>query len=614
MTGPARAAHVIKRVKGCAGYPVDVVAFDTETLPEDDGETQALRIGWAIYKRMDQGTYDKKFFRRRKTFWDFVVSKARPGRVLWLVAHNIGFDLSVLKFQQAMTRRGWVLDPEESVMPDAGGGPLYLQWRKGSLVIRMQNLANWYGMTKLANIGEAIGLAKGSVEFDTEDEEELSRYCFRDTEIVMEAVEYWTRFAKEHDLGPCKMTLAGQSFATWRHRFMNNSVFLHDNEGALRLERDSYLGARTEAFFIGRADCTVLWHKVDVNSLYPSIMLKLPVPVKMIGHYHAENYLGDPIRAVKKELKNGRGIIARVVIETDKTCAPILKDSKLMYVVGNFQATLTTPELVKCLEMGVVQEIVEWSVYEMAVIFKDYVECFYRLRKEYKSHGNVIFDMICKLLLNSLYGKFGQYTYSWEDAPPELEMAEQGYLDAMDIEGNEFHLRRLGDVTQIRSETKHEAYNGSPAIAAHITAYARVRITELMEAAGEPEVLYMDTDSLFTTPLGYQRLLEAGEIDDSTLGKMKLEDTSYIVRIYGLKYYKFGTDAIKIKGVRKDAEKIGKYKYRQDQFQGWSGRMRAGNPDKVKVSKIIKVVKPGYNKAIVLGNGRTTPFRVAVIS
>lgn len=58
-------------------------------------------------------------------------------------------------------------------------------------------------------------------------------------------------------------------------------------------------------------------------------------------------------------------------------------------------------------------EVIEGVLFERGNIFKKYVETLYKLRKSFKKEDPK--NLICKLLLNSLYGKFGMnpHLHDW---------------------------------------------------------------------------------------------------------------------------------------------------------------------------------------------------------
>ncbi|GAH70759.1 unnamed protein product, partial [marine sediment metagenome] len=74
-----------------------------------------------------------------------------------------------------------------------------------------------------------------------------------------------------------------------------------------------------------------------------------------------------------------------------------------------------------------------------------------------------------------------------------------------------------------------------------------------------------------------------------------------------LKDYALG-EIIKIKGIRKDAERLNDHTYKQDQFIGFQGKLRRGKLDEVIIKKVIKHLSRIYNKGIVLPDGQVKPL------
>lgn len=145
--------------------------------------------------------------------------------------------------------------------------------------------------------------------------------------------------------------------------------------------------------------------------------------------------------------------------------------------------------------------------------FKDYVELFYRLRKE--DEGN---NTIFKLLLNSLYGKFGQ-----------KEKRDVKYINSTKKEKPK-NIVNFGNIFVSTFEEGTEFYNLGTLrldIAGKITELARLKmgdyINQIRKSYGLQSVIYTDTDSIIT----YANL-EKDEnlkhlIDDNKLGLLSNE-------------------------------------------------------------------------------------------
>ncbi|GAH80478.1 unnamed protein product, partial [marine sediment metagenome] len=183
-------------------------------------------------------------------------------------------------------------------------------------------------------------------------------------------------------------------------------IYIHNNEQAIELERNSYRGGRTECFYLGELKDDN-YYIVDVNSLYPFVMRNNLYPVKYVKIY------GKMCRKMLSDALNTSSIIAKVLIDTDEPVYAVRR-GRTVFPVGRFWVTLTTPELLYAIEHNHLIKVERAVIYEQANIFKSYVDRFYRLRQEFKSAGVAEYEELCKKMLNSLYGKFGQKAEVWE--------------------------------------------------------------------------------------------------------------------------------------------------------------------------------------------------------
>jgi len=133
--------------------------------------------------------------------------------------------------------------------------------------------------------------------------------------------------------------------------------------------------------------------------------------------------------------------------------------------------------------------------------FKGYVGELYSLRKKYKSENNSM-ELVVKLLLNSLYGKFGQKFIGRDNwIPANISMEELDKLDKVERVGDFFCVKKTSDPSCFCI----------PIWASYTTAYAR---DKLFSYIIETDPYYCDTDSIITD----KELPESSE-----LGEMKLE-------------------------------------------------------------------------------------------
>ncbi|GAH53123.1 unnamed protein product, partial [marine sediment metagenome] len=150
-----------------------------------------------------------------------------------------------------------------------------------------------------------------------------------------------------------------------------------------------------------------------------------------------------------------------------------------------------------------------------------------------------------------------------------------------------------------------ESFDSFPAIAAHVTAYARMYLWSLMQQAGYGNYFYCDTDSLIVNEDGLCKLDEL--ITPNKLGGLKKENIAQSVSIRGLKDYTFGIKNV-VKGIRKNAIEVSKGVFQQEQWPSFRGLLRSGEPDTYTVGTTTKHLNREYTKGEVSPDGVVTPF------
>jgi hypothetical protein len=296
-------------------------------------------------------------------------------------------------------------------------------------------------------------------------------------------------------------------------------------------------------------------------------------------------------------------VIAKVRLETDEPCYAV-KMERTLFPIGNFVTALCTPELKYALEHGHITEILECFVYEQANIFTSYVDTMYRLRRDFAATGVGEYEKLCKVLLNSLYGKFGQKAENWvkigsaPDAPDREELI---------FYNNPRHVMRLryllGDIFELKGYS--ESFDSFPAIAAHVTAYARMYLWSLMQQCGIGNYFYCDTDSLIVNETGLSNL--SGLMSDTELGMLKVQERFSHLVIHGLKDYEAGVKVV-VKGVRKNAKKVSDGVYEQQSWPTFKGILKSGDANIYTVGNVTKHLSREYTKGIVTETGRIEPF------
>lgn len=591
-----RRPHYLK-LNNSSEYPRHCIWFDTETTPVQVGPAEVkhvLKFGWACYRRRARGHKWSKpqwfKFTDLHSFWTWVDHNVSKKECITMFAHNGSFDLPVLDAFNWLQDEEWKLKAAVIESP-----PIILKWHKEGRSIKFIDTLNIWRMS-LAAIGESIGLPKLDMPGEWVDEKLDDDYCIRDVEIIMKATLRWFDFLREHDLGGFAPTLASQAVRAYRHRFMKHKILIDDNEDALEMAREAYHGGRTECFYIG--ETTTPLYQLDINSQYPNVMNSCMMPTKLIGVFKRVKHL-----ELHKLLKT-HAVIAEVKIDTKEPVYSQYTGGKLIFPVGTFDAVLSTPEILYALEHGHVVSIDKVAIYEQAVIFKEYVEYFYKLRQHYKDDNNKSSASMAKNLLTNLYGKFGQRGRVYETIEQNDSKSISTWTEIDADTKQVIKYRQFAGMVQELIE-EPESRDSHPAIAAHVTAYARIQMWNIYKQAGLKNCYYSDTDCVVVNKKGYDNL--ADKLDDKQLGMLKLEQQISYANIRGAKDYTFDSTE-RVKGVRKSALWLDTNVVQQEQWAGLRGLMMKGDLTAPTTKTIIKHLKRTYTKGTVLHNGRVKPF------
>ena len=476
MSSINRKCHALIREKTLA-IPRHLLFFDTETSQEvlENGSIrQTLKLGWACYYRRGYNRNHEQFewcyFENAVDFWLFVYKHVERKRKLWVLARNLVFDFTIVEGWKHLRPHGFKL----KFFHNSGTCSIIsVRSRYGSIVFL--DIMNWF-VESLAKTGQRIGIPKLKIDFETCTDEYLSIYCKRDVEIEIANFKQFIEFLESNSVARLCYTRGSTAMAAYLLSHYRKKIYIHNNEQAIDLERESYRGGRTECFYLGELK-DENYHIVDVNSLYPLVMRNYLYPVKY------EKICQRLSVTSLNELLKHKSVVAKVLIDTDEPVYAVRRE-RTIFPVGRFWVTLVTPELFYALKHNHLVKIEQAVIYEQANIFKSYVDRFYKLRHKFKSEGVPEYEELCKKMLNSLYGKFGQKADVWEkigDCPNEPDRVEICFTNGGGMVKQIRYL--LGEIFELKGY--EESFNSFPAIASQVSAYARLYLWELMKMAGK---------------------------------------------------------------------------------------------------------------------------------
>ncbi|GAI66206.1 unnamed protein product [marine sediment metagenome] len=395
MSSIDRKAHALRREKTMT-IPRYLMFVDTETwaIKDNDGNIQQkFRLGWVCYYSRAHGRNKENqewfYFDTINSFWEFVFDRCEPKQRLWIIARNMVFDFTVLRGYENLRREGYKLRFFHN-----NGVSVIVNVRKGKHSIVFLDSMNWFPEA-LYKTGERIGIHKMKIDFETCTTQELKDYCRNDVLIEYENFRKFIRFLEGNNISRLCYTRASTAMAAYLLRHYHTTIYIHNNAEAIKLERDSYKGGRVECFYIGSPGYES-YYALDVNSLYPYVMQNNLYPVKYI---HIEKEI--TVKALRSYIKQ-YAVVARVRIKTNEPVYAVKKE-RTIFPIGEFETTLSTPEIKYALEHGHIKQVYNCVKYEQANIFSSYVKTFYGFRRDFASAGVAVYEQLCKYLLNSFY-------------------------------------------------------------------------------------------------------------------------------------------------------------------------------------------------------------------
>lgn len=591
-----RKNHRLTTAKKLA-FPTHIIFVDTETTTIQSWQKEhrpELIVGHAQFiildKELNVVECHTKTFRKTYDYWVWVSNIFSKHVDVTLYAHNWSFDFPTLDSDNHMRDLGYTLKSLVDGCP-----PIILNYTIGTRKVTYIDSMNYF-RSSLKQMGAVIGAEKGDVKFDNKYTAKLLRYCIRDVVILRESILGLFMYLRDNDLSRITHTIASLALSIYLRRFNSSQIMIDGNEERSNVGRQSYFGGRTEAFYLGESH--EKRHLIDINSQYPFIMAATKFPYRTIAHY---KYVGlnDLIDVMDRYC-----VTAVVDLDTDIAAYPVKINNRTCFPTGTFKTYLSTPEINYALNHDHIKKVYSIMLYDHTYLFKDYVDYFYNARIQYRKQGNEVWAALAKMLLTNLYGKFGQSHREWT----KCDFLPRGYPHTRHevdyVTKKRLYIMEINNEVFI-SNTQTEARDSFPAIAAHVTAGARMMLQQTMDFVGHENVFYCDTDSLLLNDTGFNKIKK--NLDDDRLGAWGFVDTYDYTNIRGAKDYVFG-EINKIKGIKKNAPEVAKGVYQQLQFATLRGCVRSKDLSSPIIRNTTKKLTRKYYKGTVESDGKVSPL------
>lgn len=506
----------------------EFIGFDCETITSEKNKFRCCSFWFS-------DTLCKTFFDKRDAI-NFIFNQKHLFQNKFIVATNLQFDLISLFFGEPEYEKLKIIWSNSQLLT----ARLVFPDSKHKGHITFVDTTNFL-FASVETLGKIINIEKMKIDKKlfakkvlTYDEKELMIKYNQNDAMISAKYMYHLQNTINKLGGNIKITASSTALDLYRRRFMN--LFLLKEEIVLKDKSitdfifKSYYGGRCEVFKKGTFDNVNYY---DVNSLYPTMMLnKFPIP-------QCVKYGNNTVNCIK----NYHGVSECIINIPENINIPMIPHRykhKTVFPVGRIKGVWTHEILRYAISCGCnVEEIFKQIIYTVEdSIFKEYVETLYNLRKEYKKNKNPE-EKTVKMLLNSLYGKFGEKPHNIYEVVSKENMNEKLLLKKMK---NGFKIEPSADNKFFIMTKKGKRYskNSFPILASYVTSYAQVHMHKFLSRYNP---IYTDTDSILT-----QETIPNFFISDTELGKFKLEKMGNL-EVEGSKCYAFNGFPV-IKGLK----------------------------------------------------------------
>lgn len=468
--------------------PFRVLIVDTETEPAsaEDTHRQVLRL-WSARLIRRRGIDPKlprvEDFRGRTAaeLADLIERCARSDRTLWLMTHNLNFDLAVTALPVVMTERGWRITEGALTADD----PWCRLSRKSRRVVITDSWS--YLPLSVEGIGRLVKLPKLDLpEWGDTDEDWWAR-CDRDVAIIAKAMTQLLDWWDAGHYGNWSITGPSTGWSSYRHRRPRPRVLIDPDPEARALESAAITGGRRWVRWTGQQP-PGLYADLDLVTAHLVVMSERLLPMRRLRSFDS---LPLASRLLDSQVLD---VLAEVTVETDSPRYPWDSGAGVFYPVGRFSTTLAGPEIRAARDRGELVSIGRGYQYLLGSHMAGWARWLAGLLDQDSTDTPPAVRLIAKHWSRCVPGKWAGHTSEVIRRSPDPRPGwhvERGYLAD---QGRPADFLLVGGElwTIARDEWADDAF---PAILAWIQSHTRLAVNALIDRLG-PAALAANTDGV----------------------------------------------------------------------------------------------------------------------
>ena len=379
---------------------------------------------------------------------------------------------------------------------------------------------------------------------------EAIKYCELDCTSLYEVLcAFSLKIFEKYNINIAKCpTLPSLAFRIFRVHYLNKDIKLPVLINSIFEDiSKAYYGGHVD-MYIPSNDNNEMLYSYDVNSLFPSEMKNNKYPINLLAHFKGDITTKPEFVSLYENTENVG--FYKVKLEAPSIEHPIIPRKEIngrsVYQEGDWTGWYYSEELKNASKLGYKYTILEGYIFSSQNIFGDFVEELSKMKES--SNKNSAEYIIAKLLMNSLYGKFGMKPITIEHSFVNKE-ALDSFIESVG-RSNFILALPIGEKYLVSYYTvfTNKYLKINIAIAAAVTAYSRIYMSQFKNNP-DFKLYYSDTDGMVT-----DKPLPDSLVDSKKLGMMKLENiyTKFIAlgpKTYGARTLE-GHEIVKVKGLK----------------------------------------------------------------
>jgi hypothetical protein len=467
--------------------PDCVISFDTETSEEEAGDHSVQRMRcWDAVQRVRHRSNGRKDLVLRhcgespSTLADTIEGCAESLKEVWVVAHNLSFDIAVSSLPFVLCERGWYLDSLH-LGDESSWWILTLDQHK----IIITDSWSWLRCS-LADAAKDIKRRKRKLPGDDDALATWHQRCRRDAEILDEIMATLLNWWDENDLGVFGITGAACGWRTLRRVIAPKRVLVGPDGDRTAYERRGVYGGRKEVYGVGEFHDTWLADN-DFFNAYVTAVAAFPLPQTPTKPWaSAERLLDGPPPPQ-------RDYLAEVEITTHRPCAPVRIDGEIWWPVGTFRTALAGPEIRYALSVADSVVVLNYRAYKMGYALAEWAAWNLRLVTDVSGEVPPIVQRVAKGWGRSVTGRFSSRTSRVIATRKSTHLGwhlENGH----DLNtGASLEFLSMGGIERTIAKDLDGA-DVFPAVLAFVESYVRVALAQTLDAQPPELLLQCNTD------------------------------------------------------------------------------------------------------------------------